>query len=470
MSGGSASAGTAERRKFVNRAAAITATGGLLFGYDTGVISGALLFIRQDFELTSFLEGIIVSFLLVGAMVGALSGGPLSDRIGRRPTTLLAAIIFGLGAVAVAFAPSVAFIILGRFLLGLGVGLASMIVPLYIAEIAPASRRGALVSLNQLMITIGILLSYIVGVIFTPIEGWRYMFGVALIPALVLGIGMFSLPESPRWLFEQGRSDKAREVLARSRSPEEIDQELREMQDIKNQEGNQERVSYAELLAPFVRPALIIGIGLAIFQQITGINTVIYYAPTILQGVGFSEGGAIAATALGVGVVNVGFTILAVRIIDRAGRKPLLLIGLVGMVISLALLGTVFASGATGDNSTALSGLLATVCLAVYIASFAISLGPVFWLMISEIYPLRIRGTAMSVASIANWGSNFLVALTFPVLLAALGGATLFWLFAVLGIVAWVFIYFRVPETKNRTLEEIEASFRGTSVGTGSVR
>jgi sugar porter (SP) family MFS transporter len=278
------------------------------------------------------------------------------------------------------------------------------------------------------------------------------------------------LPESPRWLFEHGRMDKAREVLGRSRSPEEVDQELQEMQDIKNLEGNQERVSFAELLAPFVRPALIIGIGLAIFQQITGINTVIYYAPTILQGVGFSEGGAIAATALGVGVVNVGFTILAVRIVDRAGRRPLLLIGLVGMTISLALLGTVFASGATGEDASVLAGVLATACLAMYIASFAISLGPVFWLMISEIYPLRIRGTAMSVASISNWGSNFLVALTFPVLLAALGGATLFWLFAFLGIVAWVFIYFRVPETKNRSLEEIEASFRGTTVSTGRAR
>ncbi len=187
MSAAGTDGGASERRRFVNIAAAITATGGLLFGYDTGVISGALLFIRQDFELTPFLEGIIVSFLLVGAVVGALSGGPLSDRIGRRPTVLIAAVVFGVGAMAVAFAPSVAFIILGRFLLGLGVGLASMIVPLYIAEIAPADRRGALVSLNQLMITIGILLSYIVGVIFTPIEGWRYMFGVALIPALILG-------------------------------------------------------------------------------------------------------------------------------------------------------------------------------------------------------------------------------------------------------------------------------------------
>ena len=451
----------------MNIAAAITATGGLLFGYDTGVISGALLFIRQDFApLSPFVEGIIVSTLLVGAVVGALSGGPLSDRVGRRPTALLAAIIFGAGALAVAFAPSVAFIIFGRFLLGLGVGLASMIVPLYIAEIAPAERRGALVSLNQLMITIGILVSYIVGVIFTPIEGWRYMFGVALIPALILGIGMFMLPESPRWLFEHGQTAKARTVLSRSRSPEEVDQEFREMEEIKNLEEEQARVSYKELLAPYVRPALIIGIGLAIFQQITGINTVIYYAPTILQGVGFSEGGAIAATALGVGVVNVGFTILAVRIIDRAGRRPLLIIGLIGMVVSLALLGVVFATGGSGGAA----GLLATVCLGLYIASFAISLGPVFWLMISEIYPLRIRGTAMSVASIANWGSNWLVALSFPVLLATLGGAGSFWLFAGLGIVAWFFVYFRVPETKGRSLEEIEASFRGTTVGSSSAR
>ena len=286
------------------------------------------------------------------------------------------------------------------------------------------------------------------------------MFGVALVPALILGIGMFMLPESPRWLFEHGQLDNARAVLGRSRSPQEVDLELQEMDEIKRLEQEQARVSYKELFAPYVRPALVIGIGLAIFQQITGINTVIYYAPTILQGVGFTEGGAIAATALGVGVVNVGFTILAVRIIDRAGRRPLLIIGLIGMVVSLVLLGVVFSLGSTSGAA----GLLATICLGLYIASFAISLGPVFWLMISEIYPLRIRGTAMSVASIANWGSNFLVALTFPVLLAALGGAGSFWLFAVLGIVAWIFVYFRVPETKNRTLEEIEASFRGTTV------
>ncbi|HET7479493.1 MAG TPA: sugar porter family MFS transporter [Rubrobacteraceae bacterium] len=466
MATGTADAVT--RRKFVNTAAAITATGGLLFGYDTGVISGALLFIRKDLgPFSSFTEGVIVSFLLVGAVVGAISGGPLSDRIGRRPTALLAAVVFGIGAIAASLSPSVGFLVFARFLLGLGVGLASMIVPLYIAEIAPADRRGALVSLNQLMITIGILVSYIVGVIFTPIEGWRYMFGVALIPALILGIGMLRLPESPRWLFNVGQVEKARAVLSRSRSPEEVDLEFQEMEQIKRAEEEQEeQVGYRELLSPYVRPALIIGLGLAIFQQITGINTVIYYAPTILQGVGFSEGGAIAATALGVGVVNVGFTILAVRIIDRAGRRLLLIIGLVGMVISLALLGVVFATGGTGGAA----GLLATICLALYIASFAISLGPVFWLMISEIYPLNIRGKAMSVASLANWGSNFLVALTFPVLLATFGGAGSFWLFAVLGIVAWFFVYFWVPETKGKTLEEIEAEFRGVRVASSRVR
>src|SRR5215203_3648770 len=466
MSANGSAVATGSQRRFVRVAATITATGGLLFGYDTGVISGALLFIREDFApLSDLLQGVIVSFLLVGAVTGALAGGPLSDRFGRRPIVLLAAIIFAIGAIAAALTPNVGLLIVARFILGLGVGLASLIVPLYIAEIAPPGTRGALVSLNQLMITIGILLSYIVGVAFTPIEGWRWMFAVAVIPALILGIGLFFLPESHRWLVKNGKLAKARAVLSRSRVETEVETEMQQMEELERIERQQAQVGYKELLAPWIRPALIIGIGLAVFQQITGINTVIYYAPTILQGVGFSEGGAIAATAAGVGLVNVGFTILAVRIIDRAGRRPLLIIGLIGMVISLALLGIVFSTGATGGAA----GLLATVCLGLYIASFAISLGPVFWLMISEIYPLRIRGTAMSVASIANWGSNWLVALMFPVLLAALGGAGSFWLFAALGIVAWLFVYFRVPETKGRSLEEIEASFRGTTISSSRV-
>ncbi|HEY6712958.1 MAG TPA: sugar porter family MFS transporter [Rubrobacter sp.] len=460
MSEGNAVA-TGRQRRFVRVAAAITATGGLLFGYDTGVISGALLFITKDFApLSSFLQGVIVSVLLVGAVTGAIAGGPLSDRLGRRPVVLLAAIIFAVGAIAAALAPNVLILIFARFILGLGVGLASLIVPLYIAEIAPPDTRGALVSLNQLMITIGILLSYIVGVAFTPIEGWRYMFAVAVIPALILGIGMFTLPESPRWLVKNGKLDKARSVLLLSRVEADVETEMQQMEEIERIERQQAQVGYKELLAPWIRPALIVGVGLAIFQQITGINTVIYYAPTILEKVGFSAGGAIAATALGVGAVNVGFTILAVYIVDRVGRRPLLLIGLIGMIVSLGLLGVVFSLGATSGAA----GLLATICLALYIASFAISLGPIFWLMISEIYPLNMRGSAMSIAALCNWGSNFIVALIFPVLLATFGGAGSFWLFAVLGIVAWIFVYFMVPETKGRTLEEIEADLRGTGV------
>ena len=460
MSEGNAVA-TGRQRRFVRVAAAITATGGLLFGYDTGVISGALLFITKDFApLSSFLQGVIVSVVLVGAVTGAIAGGPLSDRLGRRPVVLLAAIIFAVGAIAAALAPNVLILIFTRFILGLGVGLASLIVPLYIAEIAPPDTRGALVSLNQLMITIGILLSYIVGVAFTPIEGWRYMFAVAVIPALILGIGMFTLPESPRWLVKNGKLDKARSVLLLSRVEADVETEMQQMEEIERIERQQAQVGYKELLAPWIRPALIVGVGLAIFQQITGINTVIYYAPTILERVGFSAGGAIAATALGVGVVNVGFTILAIYIVDRVGRRPLLLIGLIGMIVSLGLLGVVFSLGATSGAA----GLLATICLALYIASFAISLGPIFWLMISEIYPLNMRGSAMSIAALCNWGSNFIVALIFPVLLATFGGAGSFWLFAVLGIVAWIFVYFMVPETKGRTLEEIEADLRGTGV------
>jgi sugar porter (SP) family MFS transporter len=460
MSEGNAVA-TGRQRRFVRVAAAITATGGLLFGYDTGVISGALLFITKDFApLSSFLQGVIVSVLLVGAVTGAIAGGPLSDRLGRRPVVLLAAIIFAVGAIAAALAPNVLILIFARFILGLGVGLASLIVPLYIAEIAPPDTRGALVSLNQLMITIGILLSYIVGVAFTPIEGWRYMFAVAVIPALILGIGMFTLPESPRWLVKNGKLDKARSVLLLSRVEADVETEMQQMEEIERIERQQAQVGYKELLAPWIRPALIVGVGLAIFQQITGINTVIYYAPTILEKVGFSAGGAIAATALGVGAVNVGFTILAVYIVDRVGRRPLLLIGLIGMIVSLGLLGVVFSLGATSGAA----GLLATICLALYIASFAISLGPIFWLMISEIYPLNMRGSAMSIAALCNWGSNFIVALIFPVLLATFGGAGSFWLFAALGIVAWIFVYFMVPETKGRTLEEIEADLRGTGV------
>lgn len=443
--------------RYVVFVAAVAALGGLLFGYDTGVIGGALLFVTDDFALSPFLQGVVVSFLLVGAVVGALVGGPLSDRIGRRRLMLAAAVVFVLGAVAAALAPNAAVLVLARFVLGLGVGVGSLVVPLYISEMAPAEVRGALVTLNNLMITVGITLSFLAGYALAPVEGWRWMFALATLPALILGMGMLLLPESPRWLFKRGRIGEARAVLSRTRHEAAVEAEIREIQEIERLSS--ERAGFGELLAPYVRPALVVGVGLAVFQQVTGINTVIYYAPTILESTGLGAASSILAT-FGVGLMLVAMSIVAIVLLDRVGRRPLLLWGLVGMAVSLALLGAAFAlPGLSG-----LVSIAATVCLALFVGSFAVSLGPVFWLMISEIYPLRIRGTAASVATMANWGSNFAVSLTFPLLLATLGATTSFWFYGVICVLAWVFSYFLVPETKGRSLEEIEADLRRSVV------
>ena len=442
---------------FVYLIAGVCALGGLLFGYDIGVISGALLFIREDLALSPFLQSVVVSGLLVGAVVGALVGGPLSDRYGRRKTVMLAALIFVIGAIGAGLSPSVGALIAFRFVLGLGVGLASLIVPLYISEVSPANVRGGLVSLNQLMITIGILAAYLVNFALAEAEAWRWMLGLAAVPAVILGVGMFFLPETPRWLVSKNLTDRARSVLRRTRGEERVDAELADIERVESQEEE----GLGELRAPWVRPALIVGIGLAIFQQITGINTIIYYAPTILEETGFGASASILAT-VGVGVVNVLLTVVAIWLVDRVGRRPLLLFGLIGMIVSLVLLGLAFILPALSG----VVGIMATVCLMLYVASFAVSLGPVFWLLISEIYPLKVRGSAMSVATIANWASNFVVALTFLSLVQLLGQAATFWLYALVSIGAWIFVYFLVPETKGRTLEKIEDDLRNNVVAT----
>lgn len=455
MAGTTSVSGSANR--FVYLIAGVCALGGLLFGYDIGVISGALLFIREDLALSPFLQSVVVSGLLVGAVVGALVGGPLSDRYGRRRTVMLAALIFVLGAIGAGLSPSVGALIAFRFVLGLGVGLASLIVPLYISEVSPANVRGGLVSLNQLMITIGILAAYLVNFALAESEAWRWMLGLAAIPAVILGVGMFFLPETPRWLVSKNLTERARSVLRRTRGEERVDEELADIERVESQEEE----GLDELRAPWVRPALIVGVGLAIFQQITGINTIIYYAPTILEETGFGASASILAT-VGVGVVNVLLTVVAIWLVDRVGRRPLLLFGIIGMIVSLILLGLAFILPALSG----VVGILATVCLMLYVASFAVSLGPVFWLLISEIYPLKIRGSAMSVATIANWASNFVVALTFLSLVQLLGQTATFWLYALVSIGAWFFVYFLVPETKGRSLEKIEDDLRNNVVTT----
>lgn len=432
--------------------AALSALGGLLFGYDTGVISGAILFIRQDFVLSDFTVGLVVSAVLIGAVIGAALGGDLSDHFGRRKVIIVAAVIFALGAVGTATVSDVNLLILGRIAVGVAIGIASEVTPLYISEMSPSRMRGSLVSLNQLAITIGIVVSYLVDFSLSAFQGWRYMLGLAAIPAVILGVGMLPLPDTPRWLINHNEADKARRVLKRIRGRDDVEGEVKEIQDsLKKQRGGR-----AELFNPMVKPALIIGVSLAIFQQVTGINTVIYYAPTIFQFAGITSASSAILATVAVGVVNVIVTIVAIMLLDRVGRRPLLLIGLAGMTLSLTLLGAVFflpsLLGSLGD--------LAVIGLMLYVASFAIGLGPVFWLLISEIYPLRVRGLAMSIASEANWGSNLIIALTFLTLVQVLGQSGTFWLYALVGVGAWVFAFLLVPETKGKTLEEIEEHWR----------
>jgi SP family galactose:H+ symporter-like MFS transporter len=439
-------------QRFVYIVAAVSALAGLLFGYDTGVISGAILFIKQQFTLSTTMEEVVTSVVLLGAVIGAATGGTLADRFGRRRTIILAAGIFVLGAVGTALAPTIPWLIVSRSVVGIAIGVASFSAPLYISEVSPANARGSLVSLNQLAITFGIVVSYLVDYALSGVGGWRWMFGLATIPATILGIGMLFLPDSSRWLVSRGLLDKARAVLERIHGTTNVDDELGEINNSAQLQGDE----WAELFKLSVRPALVVGIGLAIFQQVTGINTVIYYAPTIFQFAGFASAAvAILATA-GVGVMNMLMTIVAIRLIDQVGRRPLLLIGLTGMILSLGVLGLAFLL----PNLSSALGWIAVGSLILYVGSFAIGLGPVFWLLISEIYPLKIRGLAMSIASIANWGSNLLVALTFLTLTQVLGRPGTFWLYGLAGIGAWLFAYFLAPETRGRTLEEIEAHWR----------
>jgi SP family galactose:H+ symporter-like MFS transporter len=442
----------ADGKRFVYLATAISALGGMLFGYDIGVISGAILFITQEFSLSPGMEEIVVSSVLLGSFAGAVVGGVMADRLGRRKLLIVTAVVFGVGAMGAALAPGTAWLVIARVIAGTAIGIASFVAPLYISEIAPVAVRGKLVSINQVALTSGIVISYLVDYAFAGSQAWRWMFALAVTPAAAFGIGLMFIPDSPRWLVARGHADQALAVLKRIRGPAQADGELSTIQ----QSVAQQKGHWSELLSPQIRPAMIVGIGLAVAQQITGINTVIYYAPTIFKFAGLSSSSVAILASVGVGVVNVGLTVVAMQLIDRVGRRPLLLVSLAGMAVSLFVLGLAF-------SLTQLSGSLgwiAVVSLMVYVGSFAVGLGPVFWLMLSEIYPLRIRGRAMSVGTVANWSANLIVALSFLTLTQVIGKAATFWLYGVISIGAWLFAFFLVPETKGRSLEEIEAHWR----------
>lgn len=435
-------------RRHVTVSAAITALGGLLFGYDTGVVSGALLFVKKDFGgLSSFQQELVTSLLLVGAVAGALCAGRVSDRIGRRLTVLITAVVFVVGVLLAAFTPTYATLLAARVIIGLAVGSASMIVPLYIGEVVPPRVRGGMVSLNQLAITTGILGSYLIDYGLSSTGDWRLMFGLAAIPAVALFTGMLFQQESPHWLIRQGREEEARRVLRRLRDKSDIEAEVREVREISQREAG-----VRELFSPRIRPLLLVGALLAVFQQITGINTVIYYAPSLLQGAGFGNSGALLANVVN-GAINVGMTIVAVWLLDKVGRRPLLLAGTAGMAVGMVITALSFLGG---SHLTGGLAIVAIIGLFFYTGSFAIGLGPVFWLLIAEIYPLKIRGAAMSVASMANWAANFVVTISFLTLLGAVGGVGAFFLFAFLTLVALGYFWRKVPETKGRSLQEIE--------------
>jgi sugar porter (SP) family MFS transporter len=439
----------ASYRGRIGLAASITALGGMLFGYDTGVVSGALLFVKKSFGgLSSFQQELVTSLLLVGCVVGAMSAGRIADRAGRKPTVLGTAAVFIIGVLLAAFTPDYPVLLVARFVIGLAVGTSSMIVPLYIGEIVPPGRRGALVSFNQLAITVGILASYLIDYGLSSSANWRLMFGLAVIPAAALFLGMLFQHESPHWLIARGRVDDARAVLRAVRHPDhDVNAEIAEVRELSRRE--------AGLLEAFnspVRKVIVIGVLLAVFQQITGVNTIIYYAPTLLQGAGFGNSAAILAE-VAVGGVNVLLTIVAVLLLDRVGRRPLLLTGTAGMLIGLIVVAATFVHS---EHLTGAPALVAVAGLMFYQASFAIGLGPVFWLLIAEIYPLKVRGAAMSIATIANWAANFVVTISFLTLLSAIGGDGAFFLYAFLTLVALIYFWTKVPETKGRSLQEIE--------------
>jgi sugar porter (SP) family MFS transporter len=440
---------------------AVTFLAGLLFGYDQGVISGALPLLQADLDLSTLESEIVTSWVTLGALFGALVAGGTADRIGRRWTAVAAGILFAVGAVIEAAAPGASMLTVGRVVTGLGVGFASVVAPLYAAEMAPKWLRGRFVSTYQLAITVGIFFAYLADDALTSSDRWRLMFALAVIPGAALVVGFLVMPESARWLLKMGRRDEARASLIKVDGADVADEHLATVEADLEAEALEGQASWGEVFSPTLRRALWVGVGLAVFQQVTGINAIIYYANEIFAEAGFTTAEQQAkATLYAVGATNVLATLVAVAWVDRFGRRPLLFTGLVGMTVSLAAVGLSFAALENqpddGATSTTVGGIVTVLALVVFIASFAFSMGPIVWTIISEIYPNRVRGRAMAVATAVNWFAAFLVAQFFLSVVDAIGESTTFFLFSALCIVSFVFVYRLVPETKGRSLEEIQ--------------
>ncbi|KAK7310321.1 hypothetical protein RJT34_07767 [Clitoria ternatea] len=444
---------------------AVAGIGGMLFGYDTGVISGALLYIKDDFEevrQSNFLQETIVSMALAGAIIGAAAGGWINDAYGRKKATLTADVIFCLGAIGMAAAPDPYVLILGRFLVGLGVGVASVTAPVYIAEASPSEIRGSLVSTNVLMITAGQFLSYLINFAFTQVNGtWRWMLGVSAVPAAVQFILILFLPESPRWLFMKNRNNEAVDVISKiydfGRLEDEVDflttQERQKMKNIKLGDVFKSKE---------IRLAFLVGAGLQAFQQFTGINTVMYYSPTIVQMAGFHSNEMALLLSLIVAALNASGTTLGIYLIDHAGRKKLALFSLTGVLASLIILSVAFLNQSSGHG---LYGWLAVAGLALYIAFFSPGMGPVPWTVNSEIYPEEYRGICGGMSATVCWVSNLIVSQSFLSVAEALGTGATFMIFAGITVCAFLFVFLYVPETKGLTFDEVELIWKERAWG-----
>lgn len=439
--------------------ACVALSGGFLFGYDTAVINGANQFLKVFFQLTPFQEGIAGASAILGCIPGAMFAGFLSDRYGRRKVLFVCAILYALSGVLSAVPRTFTEFLLARFISGLGIGASSMICPVYVAELAPPAWRGRFGSLFQFGIVSGIFLTLFINAKIQTFgdadwkvaKGWRWMLGAEVLPALLLLVLLFFVKESPRWLVQAGREDEARDILEKIQGSREAEAEIAATKGVLKQS----EAGFFELLfSPRFRKVLLIAVLLMAFSQFSGINAIMYYSTKIFTTAGVGVNNSFKASVV-VGLVNLVFTLVAVALVDKAGRRILLLIGLVCQVIALGAVGWMFKAN-TG-------GIPLLVAILAFIGAFAVALGPIPWILCSEIFPTRVRGRAMSVATFTIWTSCYIVAQTFPMLndSPAVGPACTFWIYAACSLVALVFVFFMVPETKGRSLEEIEATLGG---------
>ena len=436
-------------RGFILRISSIAALGGVLYGYDMGIIAAAAIFVKRSFSLSTIAEELVVSVVLIGAMTGAIVGGAVADRIGRRATLVWAAGIFIVGSLLAPLAPNVTVLMVARAIIGLGIGFTSVTAPVYVSELAPPQSRGMLIGLYQFALTVGIALANLMGYLLANQQAWRLMFGLAVVPTVLFLVVILTVPESPRWLFAHAREKEAEAVLLSYTDSSGASQFVTDIR-----EGLKTPVEqrWSALWSPAVRGSLFIAVGMTVLQQVTGINTIIYYGPQIFALAGSASHSSAILATFAVAIINVLGTVVGISLVDRVGRKPLLYVGVTGMAVALFSLSYAFSHNAALGPSL---GRIAILCLMIYIACFAFSLGAIAWILVAEVFPLRVRGRGVAAGTLGSGISNFIVSLTFLSLIESIGTARTFAIYGAMSVVTLLFVRFVVPETCGRDLESI---------------